>query len=195
MIAKPKIPREQALKVARTLYDILSPFCERCKVVGSLRRGKRTVSDIELLYIPKMAPDPETFFNALLGDTAASMISMADLTLDRLVKDGVLAKRLSSAGTTAWGELNKLAIHVESKIPVDFFATTQERWWVSLVVRTGGKVNNLRLANSALQKGLHLNAYGAGFTDKRTGEKIPANSEEEVFSIAGVPYARPEFRQ
>jgi len=194
MIAKPKIPRADALKVARWLYDVLSPFCTRCKVVGSLRRGKRTVGDIEMLYIPKLTPDPETFFSALLGDKEAPLISLADETINRLVKDGVLSKRLSSAGTTAWGNLNKLAVHCESGIPVDFFSTTEARWWVSLVVRTGGKLSNMRLAQAALQKGMHLNAYGEGFTVRSTGERIPCNSEEEVFQLAGIPYARPEFR-
>jgi len=195
MIAKPKIPRADALKVARWLYDVISPFCDRCKVVGSLRRGKRTVGDIEILYVPKMAPDPETFFNALLGDKEAPLISLADETINRLVREGVLAKRLSVTGTATWGDLNKLAVHVESKIPVDFFATTEAKWWVSLVVRTGGKLSNMRLAQAALKKGMHLNAYGEGFTVRATGERIPCNSEEEVFQIAGVPYARPEFRQ
>lgn len=194
MSTKVKIRREDALKVARELYDIVSPFCHRCKIAGSLRRGKRFVSDIEVVYVPKLAPDPETFFNALLGDSQSNMISMADLAINRLERDGILKKRLSTTGVPSWGELNKLSIHVASGIPVDWFSTTQDRWWVSLVVRTGGKQSNLLLAQAALRKGLHLNAYGEGFTVRKTGEKIPARSEEEVFSIAGLPYKRPEFR-
>lgn len=195
MTPRPKFPRKEALEVAKELYDRIAPFCEKCKVVGSLRRGKRFVGDIEILYIPKYAPDPESFFNALLGDTAADMISMADTAINRLEQDGFLKKRTSVTGITAWGPQNKLAIHVKSGIPVDFFATTHECWWNALVIRTGGKVTNLKLTMGANKRGLRLHAYGAGFTRLATGEKINTGSEQEVFSIAGVPYARPEFRQ
>lgn len=194
MKTKPKFPREDALKVAKAIYDRLSPFCERCKVVGSLRRGKRFVHDIEILYVPKMAPDPESFFNALFGDKAADMVSLADNLIDQLEQDGYLKKRPSMTGVTAWGKCNKLAIHAQSGIPVDFFATTPECWWNALVIRTGGKMTNLKLTMSANRKGLRLHAYGDGFTKLTTGEKIATSSEQEVFSIAGVPYARPEFR-
>lgn len=194
MNSKPKIPRKDALEVAQAIYDRLSPFCERCKVVGSLRRGKRFVGDIEILFIPKMAPDTSTFFNALLGEGEAKLISMAETAINRLEKDGFLKKRLSETGVAAWGNFNKLAIHCESGIPVDLFSTTAERWWVSLVIRTGGKKTNLMLTMGANKKGLRLNAYGEGFTNLRTGEKIPCTSEEQVFDIAGVPFRRPEFR-
>ena len=195
MKTKPKFPREDALKVAKAIYDRLSPFCERCKVVGSLRRGKRFVSDIEFLFIPKRVIDPETFFNSLLGDSPADMVSLADNQIDNMELVGYLKKRLSVTGVPAWGNCNKLAIHSESGIPVDFFATTPEKWWVSLVIRTGGKLTNLTLTMGANKKGLRLNAYGEGFTNLLTGDKVPCTSEEQVFDIAGVPFRRPEFRQ
>lgn len=194
MKTKPKFPREEALEVAQEIYDRLLPFCERCKVVGSLRRGKRFVSDIEILFIPKMAPDPTTFFDALLGTGEAKMISMAETVINRLEKDGFLKKRLSETGVCAWGEKNKLAVHVETGIPVDLFATTAENWWNSLVIRTGGKRTNLLLTMGANKRGYTLHAYGSGFTKRTTGETIQTTSEQDVFSIAGVPYARPEFR-
>lgn len=192
MNAKPKFEREAALKVAQEIYDMLSPFCERCKVAGSLRRGKRFVSDIEFLFIPKRVPDPEMLFNSMLA--ASDMISLADNLLNRLERDGVLKRRVGENGSTAWGPQNKLAVHVESGIPVDFFSTTEERWPVSLVIRTGGKQTNLMLTMGANKKGLKLNAYGEGFTNLNTGERIPCLTEEDVFRIAGVPFRRPEFR-
>lgn len=194
MKTKPKFPREDALKVAKAIYDRLSPFCERCKVVGSLRRGKRFVSDIEFLFIPKRVIDPETFFNSLLSDSPADMVSLADHQIDNMEQIGYLKKRLSVTGVPAWGEKNKLAVHVESGIPVDFFATSEDCWWNALVIRTGGKATNLKLTMSANKKGLRLHAYGSGFSHITTGAQIPTASEQDVFSIAGVPYARPEFR-
>jgi hypothetical protein len=58
----------------------------------------------------------------------------------------VLTKRKNKNGVTTWGTLNKLATHATSGIGVDLFATTHDRWFVSLVVRTGSKETNLSLA-------------------------------------------------
>ncbi len=97
-------------------------------------------------------------------------------------------------GRTTWGPKNKLAIHCETGIAVDFFATTIENWWVSLVIRTGGKATNLKLTTGALDKGMHLNAYGSGFT-LQNKQVVPARSEREVFELAGVPYREPWERE
>jgi hypothetical protein len=50
---------------------------------------------------------------------------------------------------TASGALNKLPVHAASDVPVDLFATTTERWFVSLVVCMGSKERNTMLACSA----------------------------------------------
>lgn len=195
MSEKLKIDRLKAEEVAIEICDKLSPFCERISIAGSLRRQKSFVGDIELLFIPKFAPDPSSLMGALFGTGQAEMIDMADTVLNRLRLDGVLRGRPNVNGSTVWGKQNKLAIHTASGIPVDFFSTTTENWWVALVIRTGGKVTNLKLTTSANRRGLTLNAYGSGFTNLRTREKIPCRSEQEVFRIAGVPYAPPERRE
>ena len=63
--------------------------------------------------------------------------SYKNLTDNRVrgLSDGLLDGSISYP----WGTLNKLAVHVGSGIPVDPFATTVERWFVSRVVRIGSK--------------------------------------------------------
>lgn len=192
---KPKWPAAEAIKVGKSIRDILSPFCEKIVIAGSLRRERSHVSDIELLFIPKLAPDPSSMMGALFGQGDAQMQDLAEIAINRLVQDGVLAKRPNANGSPVWGPLNKLAVHVESGIPIDFFTTTQEKWWVSLVIRTGGKRTNLALTMGANKIGLRLNAYGTGFTRMSDGEKIACNSEAEVFHIAGVRYTDPKYRK
>ena len=184
-----RFPREEALVVAKFLYDTLSPFCERCKVVGSLRRYVSHVKDIELLFIPKMAPDPSSMLGALFGNKETEMVDLAGVCLDRLVKDGVLTHRVS------WGPQNKFAVHVATEIPVDFFATTAENWWNSLVCRTGSKASNLRLTMAANKKGWSFEAYGSGFRNLRTRERYQTTSEEDVFKFVGLPYVAPQYRK
>jgi DNA polymerase/3'-5' exonuclease PolX len=81
-------------------------------------------------------------------------------------------------------------MHVVSGIPVDLFATTADRWFVSLVVRTGSKEMNTTLAGSALRRGMQHHAYGV-LEVRATGEQIIPQSEREVLERLGVPYREP----
>jgi DNA polymerase/3'-5' exonuclease PolX len=194
MSEEKRYPRAEALAVAKELYDILTPFCSRCKVVGSLRRYKSTVKDIELLFIPKMAPDPSSLMGALFGTGQAEMIDLADLTINRLVKDGVLRRRETMDRALSWGPLNKFAVHVASGIPVDLFASTEENWWNSVVCRTGSANSNKRLAAAALAKGWTFEAYGSGFRKLGSREHYQTKSEQDVFRFAGLQYVAPQYR-
>lgn len=184
---KKRWPHAEALAVAKQLQDLICPACEQIAIAGSLRRMKPFVGDIELLFVPRYTERPEGLFENRIVD-------VADEVIEKLFKDGIIAKRPNIRGSFTWGVSNKLAIHVASGIPVDLFSTYKERWWVSLVVRTGSKETNLRLTNGAIKLGRSLNAYGQGVTIRKTGEVIPALSEEQVFSLCGIPYLEPTKR-
>lgn len=187
---KPKFRRDLALEVAKEIHATLMPFCHRCKIAGSLRRGRPFVSDIEVLFIPKMGPNTEVLF-----PDDSDQVNLALKCIDKGLANGWILQRPNSQGSVCWGEKNRLAIHAGSGIPVDFFATTEEAWWNSLVIRTGGKRTNLALTMGANRKGLTLHAYGSGFTHLKTGKTIQTHSEQDVFRIAGVTYSEPQFRQ
>lgn len=185
---KEKVPFNQALGVATELCVLLTPHCERINICGSLRRNRPIVSDIELLFIPKLKSEQDGLFDTKSTD-------LADVYIETLFNSGLIGKRLNSAGyVSAWGPKNKLGIHTPSGIPVDFFSTTTDAWWVSLVIRTGSKETNLRLTTGA--QGLHrtLHAYGSGVEIKATGEHIAALSERDVFNLCGVDYLEPDKR-
>lgn len=184
---KPEIPRLEAMAVASEMIGRLKQACARIAIVGSLRRGKETVGDIELLYVPLLTERENDMFSRRI-------VSVADEVCEKLLRDGVLKKRPNVKGHVAWGESNKLAIHVESGIPLDLFSTTEQNWWVSLVIRTGSKETNLRLTRSAIERGRTLNAYGRGVTVRATGQVIEATSEREVFELCGVPWLEPYER-
>ncbi len=189
-IDKPRYPLATSAEVARNLCHLLAPLCERVIIAGSIRRCKSTVGDIEILYIPRYA---ERQIDLL----STTRVNLADELLDGLLDIGHLAKRLSKTGGTAWGDKNKLGVHVPSGIPVDFFATTEDAWHNYLVCRTGPAASNQRLATAARQLGYKWHPYSAGFEDlaKGTGKIIPMTSEEAVFAFAGLPCPKPEDRQ
>ncbi len=166
------------MQVANGLCVRLSPVCKSSKIVGSLRRNKPFVGDIELLCIPNHAPN---------GD------DLLDMQIKLLIARGILDYRLNKRYSKVYGPLNKFLIHMESLIAVDIFSTTRENWFTSLVVRTGPKESNIRIASAALKKGWKFHAYGSGFTDEH-GNKVTCRNELDVFLLVGLPYKRPEER-
>lgn len=186
MSDKPKFPRAVALPVAEELQALIAPACKRIAIAGSLRRGKPEVGDIELLFIPQTATRPDGLFDT-------RNVDVADEVIDGLLKKGILAPRPNVNGSFTWGPRNKLAIHVPTGIPVDLFGTSEENWFVSLVIRTGSKETNLALTTGAQKQNASLRAYGCGVTWS-DGTTTRATSEQHVFEMCRVPYKEPEHR-
>lgn len=168
---------EKAKEIAESLKAQLEESCDRVEIAGSIRRQKPEVGDIELLCIPKF-----------IGS-----VDQLDWALKKMVFEGAMALRLSRNGRRTYGPKNKLMVHVQSGIGVDFFSTTEECWPVSLVVRTGGKQTNIQISMAAQEKGYQFRAYGSGFTTP-SGE-IVCRSEREVFEVVGLPYLEPWERE
>jgi DNA polymerase (family 10) len=163
----------RAQLIAEELKSLLAPECQRITIAGSIRRRKPAVGDIELLVIPKYVDG----------------VDQLDEEIKKLMAEGLLGYRQNVRGSIAYGQKNKLLVHLPSGIGVDVFSTTEDCWWVSLVVRTGGEVTNKRIAMAAIRKGWHLMAYGRGFSTPR-GDVV-CRSEEEVFRAVGFPYPAP----
>jgi DNA polymerase (family 10) len=184
---KPLHTSGAAFEVARVLKAELEPFCERCEIAGSLRRGRPAVGDIEIVYIPKLIPSQ----TSLLGEVLEYRNQAAG-KLELMLNQGILKMRLNKKGKFTWGELNKLAVHVASGIPVDFFGTTEQNWTNTFFVRTGGKATNIEIAIRAKGMGWRFEAYGKGFT--RGPKTIVTMSEEQIFQFVGLPYLPPSRR-
>lgn len=180
--------------VGLLLIGALQDFCEpeRVLICGSIRRKKALVGDVEVLFVPKLMPVASGDFFA-----PPTLVPATDAVLEKLLADGVLAKRQNVNGSEMWGALNKLAVHVPTGIPVDLFTATRENWWNYVVCRTGGAENNVAIASAAMRMGWKWNPYGAGFS-RAVGlgrETIPVHSEREVFEFVDMKYKEPEHRQ
>lgn len=166
---------------ARGIVDevkgLLKGSCDRIEVAGSIRRQKADVGDCELLCIPKFE----------------GFVDLLDQEVRGLAGTHFLDYRLNKLGRRVYGPKNKLMLHVKSGFGIDIFSTTEACWPVSLVVRTGGKDTNMRIATAAIKKGWHLQAYGAGFSTPQ-GD-IVCRSEREVFELVGLPFREPWERE
>ena len=184
---KQKVSADVAFAIAQKFATFLRPRCEKIIIAGSLRRRRALVGDIEILYVPKYVrePDPGDLFGA------TTLVNTTEVAIDSLLDAGVLGKRRKCDGTLTWGAENKLGVHLESGIAVDLFATTHEKWFNALVVRTGPKASNQEIASAAIARGWRWNAYGAGFTRENPSGAHVVSSEQDAFSFVGLPYKEP----
>lgn len=187
---RPLFLRADALEVGRKIVAILEPHCEQIMICGSVRREKKFVSDVEILFRPKLV---EAKAHDLFDPPEP--VPATDEVIQLLLDTELLVMRPSSKGTYTWGPLNKLAIHKESGLPVDLFCEPNAADWCrSVVIRTGPKELNVRLIQSAARRGILMHAYGTGFTRMKTGWVVPCADERQVFEICGVPWREPNER-
>lgn len=170
-------------EIVHAIHDV----CLNLAIAGSLRRLKPEVGDVEILYQPTTELRPDGLF-------FQSVIDMAAERIEQLLRRGIITKRLSEKGTPTWGPLNKLSVHVKTGIPVDIFCEPDpENWARSLLIRTGPAEFNIRIIQACADQGVKLHAYGKALT--RNGEVIPCGSEQAIFSVARIPYLKPEHRK
>ena len=136
-----RIRRDQAEALAARLMAALckEPSAKKVQAAGSLRRGKETVGDIDLLC---QAPP-----------SAAQRI-IADFT----TASGVL--RVLAGGDT------KGSVLLEGDIQADLRVVGAKGFGAALMYFTGSKEHNVRLRELAVKRGLKLNEYGLFRGDK-----------------------------
>lgn len=127
---KPTFARAQALAVAQHVVAAIEYACERVEVAGSLRRGRATVHDVEIVAQPRLARD-------LFGHVDERAPCELDQVLARLEREGRIARRETAAGQR-WGPKWKAAIAVRTGVPIDLFCVRPPaQWGAILAIRTG----------------------------------------------------------
>ncbi|MFO7252229.1 MAG: DNA polymerase/3'-5' exonuclease PolX [Actinomycetes bacterium] len=122
-----------ATRVAEQIVAELSavPGCDRCAYVGSLRRMRDTIGDVDVL--------------ATADDSAALMAAFTSSPL--------AAEVLASGGT-------KSSIRTRDGLQVDLRVVPDDSWGAALQYFTGSKAHNIHTRQIALHQGLKLSEYG-----------------------------------
>lgn len=123
---------EEALELAEKFLLLLRPVCKRIEIVGSVKREKTEVHDIELLLIPNDGyPMPEFGRPKNLYKSHLEK-QLADLEHDNWIqqaadkKDGDKYKKRAIVGT---GQLNEFCL--------DLFIVNERTWGIQNLIRTG----------------------------------------------------------
>jgi len=138
---------------------------------GSLRRGKETVGDIDLLVT--------------LADGHTSQKQV-----DALAKHILEFPEIDQ--TLAHGE-NKVSFTLENGLQVDVRLLEKENFGAALLYFTGSKEHNVALRGRANEMGLTLNEYALA-TLKRE-KRVAGRTEEEIYSKLKLDFIPPELRE
>ncbi|MBI1825968.1 MAG: DNA polymerase/3'-5' exonuclease PolX [Planctomycetes bacterium] len=163
-----RVPLGIALPLAEALAERIRYLSgvRRVEIAGSLRRGKETVADIDILCETDQ------------GEKAIKeFTSLSDV------------RRVLAAGETKGSVTIKLPEGGE--IQVDLRAIPTESFGAGLMSFTGSKEHNIRLRERAIACKWSLNEYGLfEGTNRLVGE-----SEEAIYAKLGLPFVPPELRE
>ena len=153
------------LKAAQTIAENvvrqIEPYCEKAvEIVGSIRRRRPVVNDIDIVLVPR--------------DRA-----MLDYVLMSLSKNGLM--------TMSGPKISRLTME---RIPLDIYYATEETWATLLLIRTGSRGSNIRLAAAAKDKGWRLAASGDGLFNE-DDVRIAGDTEQSIFEALGLRYLEP----
>src|SRR5579859_917087 len=138
---------------------------------GSLRRGKETVGDLDLLVT--------------LADGFASQ-KHVDALAEHILKFPDIDQKL------AHGE-NKVSFTLTNGLQVDVRLLEKENFGAALMYFTGSKEHNVALRGRASDMGLTLNEYALATLK---GEKrVAGRTEEEIYAKLKLDYIPPELRE
>lgn len=134
---------------------------------GSLRRGKETIGDIDILCTGRM------------DGTITSKFSKIEHV-----------EKILSIGQT------KASVLLKDKIQCDLRIVPEESFGAALMYFTGSKEHNVLLREFALKKGWTLNEYGLfKASDKAQKRPIASRTEEKIYETLGIQFIPPELRE
>jgi DNA polymerase (family 10) len=152
-----------------TLYLKQLPGIEEVMPSGSLRRGRETVGDLDLLVT---GPACEADVVAAAVEYTAAYPPIAEL----------LAK----------GQ-NKVSFRLRSGLQIDVRLLPRASYGAALQYFTGSKMHNVSLRQRALKRGYTLSEYSLARLDD--GTVIAAASEEDIYQALGMDWIAPELRE
>jgi DNA polymerase (family 10) len=176
------------LPFAERLADLLRrlPGVRRVEIAGSLRRGKETVADLDLLAEAEHPAAVNEAFRALPGVRAVLAAG-----------DQKSSVRIALAGgVSRWGDASEMP-----DIQADLRVVMPGRFGAALMYFTGSKEHNVLVRERARAMGMTLNEHGL-FHEPATPpddwsavRPVAAATEEEVFHALGLHPIPPEARE
>jgi DNA polymerase (family X) len=159
------LPFAQRIAEDVTVHLRDTPGVEKITVAGSLRRGKETVGDLDII---------------VAGPNASE-------ALDKFVQFTRVHEVLGRGPNKASAKVGL------ERVQVDVRALPIESYGAAMQYFTGSKDHNVVLRQRALRLGLTLNEYGLYRLENN--EKVAGETEEEIYDALGLQWIPPEMRE
>ncbi|HEY2040358.1 MAG TPA: DNA polymerase/3'-5' exonuclease PolX [Edaphobacter sp.] len=159
--------REHAERISSLIREF--PGIDEITPAGSLRRGRESVGDLDLLVTgPACEPDV----------VAAAVEHVASLPLiDKLIARGQ----------------NKVSFTLRNNLQVDVRLLPRASYGAALQYFTGSKMHNVALRQRAIKRGMTLNEYALLRVEDNS--IVAAATEELIYRALELDYIPPELRE
>ncbi|WP_433972315.1 DNA polymerase/3'-5' exonuclease PolX [Tunturiibacter lichenicola] len=162
---------DKAQQHADTIITLIRAFpgIDEITPAGSLRRGRETVGDLDLLATgPACEPDV----------VSAAVEHVANLPLiDKLIAKGQ----------------NKVSFTLRNNLQVDVRLLPRSSYGAALQYFTGSKMHNVALRQRAIKRGLTLSEYA--LLRLQDNVIVASASEEAIYNALDLDYIPPELRE
>ncbi len=163
---------ETADQFAEKLVEHLlaAPGVEKVTPAGSLRRGRETVGDLDILVTGKACGDP----------------ALREKIVEHLLRFPGLMEII------AQGE-NKISFRQRNGMQVDVRLLPPESFGAAMQYFTGSKAHNVALRQRALKMGYTLSEYSLASLE--TQKPVAGKTEEEIYAKLKLDFIPPELRE
>ena len=153
-----------------TSYLEKYPGIDKITPAGSLRRGRETVGDLDILVTGSACTSEEG------RQKAIAYVAQYPPLMDVI----------------ASGD-NKISFHLRSGMQVDVRLLPPDSFGAAMQYFTGSKAHNVALRQRALKLGYTLNEYSLATLDG--GTPVAGKTEEEIYAKLNLDYIPPEMRE
>jgi len=153
-----------------TAYLAKHPGIDKITPGGSLRRGRDTVGDLDILVTGQACTSPE-------GRQAAIAYAAQYPPLIDVIASGD----------------NKISFHLRGGMQVDVRLLPPESFGAAMQYFTGSKAHNVALRQRALKMGYTLNEYSLATLEG--AKPVAGKTEEEIYAKLNLDYIPPEMRE
>ncbi len=158
------------LPIARRIVAALreAPGAQKVEYAGSLRRGKETIGDLDILVA---AADPAPVMQVFLAQPDIAEVL--------------------AAGET------KSSVRLGNGLQVDVRVVEPRVWGTALQYFTGSQLHNIKVRELAQKKGLTLNEYAVSKLGGKDSAESRETFEDEpaLYARLGMAYIPPELRE
>jgi len=162
-----RLPLWKALRSGEEIAALLRelPECHKAAVMGSARRRKATIGDLDIL----VAADSR---DVIAGEFV----------------------RLPQVAEVLIHGTGRCQVRLQNRQQVDLRVIPLHNWGAGMHYFTGSKLHNIAIRARAKRNGIRISDHGVSVYDTRELIN-PCPTEEEVFAAVGLPWIPPELRE